>query len=192
MNKYYLYVHYRESDGTPFYVGKGSGKRAWTTQHRNKFWENTKNKHGIKVEILFDGLSEEETFQCERDAILEFTYLGYKLTNLTPGGEGASYKRSLETRIKMGNASRGRKYSDEIKRKIGQSRTYPKGIENSNSDKESYSFIRISDGLIFTGTRIDLCSTFDLKTTLINGLFKSRKRNIACGWKLNERVEHGN
>jgi len=188
MSKYYVYVHYRLSDNTPFYVGKGSGKRAWLQARRNPYWVATKNKYGLRVEIVFNNLSEEEAFQCERDTILEFKYFGYKLTNLSSGGEGASYKRTPETRQRMSKAFTGRKLSLETKRKIGQSRVYPKGLENTNADPNTYTFVRISDGLLFTGTRTELCNNFHLKVTLINGLFKAKKRKTACGWQLNERL----
>jgi len=51
--KFYVYVHIKESDNTVFYVGKGSGGRAWDFYGRNVYWKNVKNKHGVRVEILF-------------------------------------------------------------------------------------------------------------------------------------------
>lgn len=186
-----MYVHYRLSDNTPFYVGKGSGNRVYTCQHRNTYWVHTKNKHGLKVEIVFDGLTEDEAFQCEKDTILEFSYFGYKLTNLTSGGEGASYKRSEETKRRMSIAFRGRQHSSETRNKIGKSRKYPTGLDNVKADKNIYHFTRISDGVVFIGTRSDLCTTFNLKTALVGGLFKTKKRKIACGWKLTEET-HAN
>lgn len=65
-NIYYVYVHRRLSNGHPFYVGKGKDKRAWDLQGRNSYWTRTKNKHGLLVEIVFDNLSEDEAFQCEK------------------------------------------------------------------------------------------------------------------------------
>ena len=41
MNQFYIYIHYRESDGTPFYIGKGSGDRSTQTKNRNPYWKRT-------------------------------------------------------------------------------------------------------------------------------------------------------
>lgn len=102
LNKFYIYIHCRASDGLPFYVGKGSGKRAWQFSGRNSHWKNTRNKHGVFVEIVFDNLTEEESFQCEKDTILEFNYFNYPLTNKTTGGEGISgYIHSEKSRRSM-------------------------------------------------------------------------------------------
>lgn len=185
-DKYYVYLHRRLSDNKPFYVGKGSGRRAWSEQGRNKHWLNTRNKHGICVEILFDGLTENEAFDCEIDAIKELLYFAYPLTNMSTGGEGASYKRSEETKKKMSVAFKGRKHSKETRQRIGKSRSYPTGLANKKADHNKYHFIRLNDNLEFYGTRVDLVQKFNLKACLINGLFKTRKRNIACGWKLKE------
>ena len=103
MNEFYVYVHRRASDNLPFYVGKGKDKRAWNFHARSKFWNNTKAKHGVIVEIVFEDLSEEEAFQCEKDTILEFRYFGYPLVNLTDGGEGVSgYVQTEEHRKRLG------------------------------------------------------------------------------------------
>ena len=95
MNDFYIYIHRKASDNTPFYVGKGRKGRAWTISGRSKHWNNTVNKHGLIVDIVFEGLTEEDDFQCEIDTILELKYFGYALVNLTNGGEGVSgFKQS--------------------------------------------------------------------------------------------------
>jgi hypothetical protein len=58
MKKYYVYTH-SDMSGKVFYVGKGTGNRAWTKRD-GKAW---KNKYG--VEIVFDGLTEEEALDAE-------------------------------------------------------------------------------------------------------------------------------
>lgn len=118
---YYVYVHRRADDNLPFYVGKGRAERAWKFSERNKYWNNTKNKHGVIVEIVFDGLTEEEAFQCEIDTILEFTYFDYPLTNLTRGGEGLSgYKQSEEHRKRMGQIRKNSKKWQEGHKKAAE------------------------------------------------------------------------
>jgi len=188
MNKYYIYVHYRESDGLPFYVGKGSGNRAWDFQSkgRNLYWQRVKNKHGIKVEIIFDGLTEEEAFQCERDAILEFNYIGYPLTNLTSGGEGCSgLIFSDQQRLNISNGLKEKRYShlDRVKREVKRPSAY--GNNNHNADLTLYTFVRLSDNFEITCTRHDLCSKYDVNRESINKLFcLTNSRKSAAGWKL--------
>ena len=91
-NKYYVYEHATE-DGEVFYVGKGSGDRAWANKSRNKFWRSVARKHGRVVRIVRDGLSELEAFDMERRLIARHGRRDEgegTLVNLTPGGEGKS------------------------------------------------------------------------------------------------------
>lgn len=49
---YYVYVHYKKSNGEPFYVGKGIKNRDATSAGRNQFWHNVVNKYDYIVERL--------------------------------------------------------------------------------------------------------------------------------------------
>jgi len=105
-----------------FYVGKGYGKRAWKTAGRNERWTRTYKKHGMTVEIVFDSLSEQEAFQCEKDTILEFQYFGANLCNMTSGGEGtAGYEFSEEAKALMSKARKGRIKSEQECKNISKS-----------------------------------------------------------------------
>lgn len=115
-NIFYVYIHRRLSDNKPFYVGKGKGNRAFSSSGRNSYWKNTKDKHGFSVELVFENLSEEEAFQCEKDTITEFRYFGYPLTNMTDGGEGLSgVKQSAETIHKRVLKNTGKKRTEATK-----------------------------------------------------------------------------
>ena len=46
---FYTYVHVRLDTNKVFYVGKGKLRRAYSKQHRNKYWNNVVNKCGYKV-----------------------------------------------------------------------------------------------------------------------------------------------
>lgn len=187
MNKFYVYVHRRLSDNKPFYVGKGSGKRAWqfTGKSRNSYWHRVVNKHGVSVEIVFDNLTEEESFQCEKDTILEFSYFGYPLTNLTSGGEGSSgIKFTDKQRLNITNDLRSKRYKDVVKDKIEILRPTAYGENNHFADKSEYTFIRLSDGLEITCSRHQLCESFELDKQILKKLFYSVPRKSACGWKL--------
>lgn len=99
---HYTYLHRRASDGVPFYVGKGVGRRAWSSKNRNKHWENTCSKHGFNVEVLAKWPTEAEAFEHEKFLIACFRDMGFSLVNQTDGGEGAA----------------GLKWSEESKNKV--------------------------------------------------------------------------
>ncbi len=114
-NNFYVYLHIKEDNGEPFYVGKG-GKRSDKTKgkfrydtkhHRSIFWHNIVNKHGFDIIFLEIDLSEEEAFEKE---IYWINRIGRRdlnngpLVNHTDGGEGVS----------------GRKHSDIDKKKISE------------------------------------------------------------------------
>ena len=111
-NIYYIYAYLRNKDsktakaGTPYYIGKGKGKRAWSKQHRIQFTPS-------QVVILESGLSELGAFALERRMI---KWWGRKdlntgiLLNQTDGGEGRSgfsHKVSNEARAAMSAAKKG-------------------------------------------------------------------------------------
>lgn len=219
MNEFYVYVHRRETDGLPFYVGKGHSKRAWVFSKRNKYWKNTKNKHGILVEIVFENLSEEEAFDCEKNTILEFKHFGYPLTNMTFGGEGvkglivseetrnkisiSSRNRVVldETRLKLSIANSGKKLTEQHKKKLSLARLgksppnlnkkqiSTSGVNNPSSDKNTYIFMH-ENGEIFKGNRYDLCNKYNLPIDKIGKLFYTTPRQKVRGWKLVKDIKY--
>jgi hypothetical protein len=177
-------------------VGKGSGKRAYSKKNRNTYWTNIVNKHNYYVEIVFDNLTEDEAFQCEKDTILEFKYFGYNLCNLTDGGEGlAGYTFSEEQRLKISNSLTGRKRPQNVVDKINKSNTGKKRtlaqlsnlskcqLGNSNSsDKTEYLFYCDED--IFVGTRRDFEKYNNFPKSSINSLFKTKAVPTYRGWSV--------
>ena len=62
MKEYYVYIHYLVDNKEIFYVGKGTGKRAWSKSSRSLEWkEKTKNAYNVWIIKTFH--SEEEAFQ---------------------------------------------------------------------------------------------------------------------------------
>ena len=110
--QFYIYVH-RKPDGSPFYVGKGFGDRAYRFTQRNKHHQNVVAKYGIEnitVEV-FPCASEQIAFAYEVQTISALRAQGFNLVNYGNGGEGPSgIHRSSETRSKMALSKLGNEY----------------------------------------------------------------------------------
>jgi hypothetical protein len=118
-NRFYTYAYLRE-DRTPYYIGKGSGKRIYIRNRR--YVKPPKDKS--RIIFLKKNLTEEEAFQHEKYMIEVF---GRKdlgtgiLHNKSEGGQGSSgYKHSVEAKKKISNSGKGRKLSDETKKKMSE------------------------------------------------------------------------
>lgn len=114
MLQFYVYAYLRNKDsktakaGTPYYIGKGCGGRAWDFRHHT----NRTPKNKSDVVILESGLTELGAFALERRLI---RWWGRKdlgtgiLLNLTDGGEGISGRLTSEkTRKKLSDYFTGR------------------------------------------------------------------------------------
>jgi hypothetical protein len=102
-NTFYTYSYLRKSDGTPYYVGKGRGKRVYDSSHNVKVPDDKD-----RIIFLKQNLTEEEAFNHEKYMI---AVLGRKdlgtgiLRNMSDGGEGHS-NPSPESRRKNAESSR--------------------------------------------------------------------------------------
>ena len=89
----YVYQYLR-ADGTPYYIGKGHGKRAW--EHFRG--EVLPPKDPARVQIVLDGLTDSEALDLEQNLIRKFGRVDLGtgcLRNRTDGGDGtAGLKRS--------------------------------------------------------------------------------------------------
>jgi hypothetical protein len=85
---YYTYIH-STPDGDVFYVGKGQGRRAYSTSDRSIAWrEVVDSNNGINIKILNFFESENEAFEDEEKLIEYYVSIGSQLVNATSGGRG--------------------------------------------------------------------------------------------------------
>jgi len=132
---FYTYAHVRNDTGKIFYIGKGQGDRAYFSYNRNQYWNRIAKKHGYIVQILSRFDNEEDAFDHEKFLILCFKGMGFKLANLTDGGEGVS-NPSPEVRAKISAALAGKKFGEDRIKKMRECRL---GIKLSESAKEKIS-----------------------------------------------------
>jgi len=122
-SKYYVYTHSRNDTNDYFYVGKGTGKRAYSKYARNNLWHKIVKKHGYTVRIEGYFNNEEDAFWYEKYLINVFKTRGYNLANFTDGGDGISgYRHTKETRAKLSEQSKERFKDQEYAAKMAQIR----------------------------------------------------------------------
>ena len=114
MNNFYIYRHIRLDKNTPFYVGKGTNRRAFVKAGRNIYWQNIADKYGFRVEIIIDDLSEQEALEKEQYFIEFYKNIGVCEANITLGGEGTvGLKHSDIAKSKISKSMKG-KYIGKI------------------------------------------------------------------------------
>lgn len=138
-HRFYVYAYLRNKDSshgerlTPYYIGKGHGKRAFHAPGRRA--PTPKDKSYIV--FMEEGLTEKEAFALETYSIALYGRIDMNtgtLRNMTDGGEGGSgisdetrrrrgaaragKLHSKESRQKMSLANKGRKLSEDRKRAI--------------------------------------------------------------------------
>ena len=109
--KFYVYEHWRLDRDECFYVGKGSGRRAYDMSCRNRHHKAIQSKlnrigFAMEVRIVASGLSEDSAFNLEVERIKYWTEAGADLANRTYGGEGVKYPKSEAHKAKLAEISR--------------------------------------------------------------------------------------
>jgi hypothetical protein len=124
---YYVYAYMRK-DGTPYYIGKGSGARAWTKGSN----EVGKPTDMSKIIVVESNLSSIGAFALERRLIRWYGRIDQNtgiLRNQTNGGDGGNGARpgnilSEETKAKISIAHKGKTrqpMSEQSKKKLSES-----------------------------------------------------------------------
>ncbi len=123
---FYVYA-YLDDNNLPYYIGKGTAKRAW----RKNIKETQPPCSDKNIIILEHNLSELGAFAIERRMI---RWYGRKdnstgiLLNLTDGGEGMSGRmHTAATRQKMSATRKGRQHSDKHALAISKASVGKKG-----------------------------------------------------------------
>lgn len=174
MNNYYVYLHRKATNGEVFYVGKGSGNRAWSKGNRSKFWKDTANKYGFTVEIYIVNVQEWYAYEVERELI---AYYGRRdkgtgtLVNMTNGGGGKYSEYDDYKRERLSNL-----------------------ISESKKDKNKYSFTNVYTEVTEICTKSELQEKYGLPVGNIGRLFNEelnckQNRVSVCGWVLTENYE---
>lgn len=131
--RFYVYAYVR-ADGTPYYIGKGTGNRAW--RHRKADRVPSPKDHG-RIRILLDDLLACEALEAEKDfiSLIGREKDGGCLINWTAGGDGL-VDPSDETLEKLRSWER----TSEVKKAIrdGKTRHHKGDAERCGVDFEFY------------------------------------------------------
>lgn len=143
MTQFYIYIH-KKPDGTPFYVGKGHGKRAHKFYNRNPHHQAILDKYDGQVIVeIINCISEKSAFELEMIYIKQLKEANYRLANMTDGGEGVTgYRFDAETVNRIAKINKTKKRSDAFKKMVScQWKGVKRGIQ-SDSHKEKNAIAR--------------------------------------------------
>lgn len=132
MTRFYVYEHWRLDRDECFYVGKGSGGRAYNMNNRNAHHRAIMGKlsregSGMEVRMVATGLTEDDAFSLEIERIAFWREAGADLANHSNGGEGKTGPHSVEHKLKISAANTGKKIKQHQKDAVSASNMRRKG-----------------------------------------------------------------
>jgi group I intron endonuclease len=171
-NLIYAFV---DEENSPFYIGKTKNLKSRKTNHLYraksgcrlylycKLRKMIANGEEFDIVIIESEIKDTDIDAREQFWIAEYKRLGYKLCNLTDGGEGGKgmtpemqkaaaekrrgQKRSLESRKRMSESRKGIRFSEEHKKHLSEARK-----ERIIKDETRLKCSRTSKGKINTKT----------------------------------------
>jgi hypothetical protein len=163
---FYVYAYLR-ADGTPYYIGKGTGRRAWHKHTVNP------PKDKSRIVIVEDNLTNVGALAIERRLI---RWYGRKdintgiLRNMTDGGEGSSGRIATEeTKSKMRNKTMPESSKEKL-RQLNKGKVW--SVESLKKRSISRSIPVICNGLYFDSTK-SASQHFNVSKDLISYRIKS-------------------
>lgn len=194
--RFYIYAWLRHKTtergkkGSPYYIGKGSGNRAWSNSGRS----TKKPRDPSLIVLLRQGLEEEEAYQWEIFYIAHYGRVDQGtgiLHNKTDGGEGVR-GANLEGRV-FG----GWKHSDETRRMYSETRKgannanygnkhslRAKGIMRARKAKYLYELIDTDGEVYMTESLRDFCAQYQLERRSLMRLLNGEKSRYQGVWEI--------
>ena len=116
-NRFYVYAYLRE-DGTPYYIGKGSGWR----MHQKHGYLHLPPDRSRRVKLR-ENLTDEESQEYEKELIAKYGRKGFEeggiLRNITIGGDNGRVKYHTEEEAKEAIRKKQPEYVKTYKEKYG-------------------------------------------------------------------------
>lgn len=179
---FYVYGHYRETDGSLFYIGKGKDKRAWSKSGRSNHWRNIVKKNGYYIRLIHETECELEAYKLEIKEILEARKVGLSICNVANGGEGGLSGIPLDQyhKDKLRDAKLGKCQMPEHARKSASARLGQKNTKEhiENSVKHKRKMVINSSGCIFASAS---AAARDLNLSQGNISMCARGERRICG-----------
>lgn len=134
---FYTYAWLRE-DGSPYYIGKGTGNRAYRSHRRGDKQMSAPPRH--RVLFLKKDITEFDAYKHEMYMVSHYGRKdeGGILINMTAGGEGTSGRKPTDYCIeRTKETNTGRTFTAEQKKKVSEQVSKRKWWNNGVKDKHT-------------------------------------------------------